>query len=104
MVGGLGRFVDPDILGSSPIWSSPGLPNTRFWQVGLCICGSLPRSGSKGPAFIRFHIIKKKKYCHVADAYIFKVLNRNPVKYKLNYSASLWLTLGLMIGHILSTE
>ena len=45
MVGGA---VDPDILGLILTRSYPRLPDTRFWWVGLCIHGLLPRGGSKG--------------------------------------------------------
>ena len=58
VVGGLGWAVGPDILGSIPTRSSPGLSNTRFWHVRLCICDLLLKGGSKGPsALVRFHII-----------------------------------------------
>ena len=52
--------VDPDILCSIPTRSSLELLDTRFWQVGSCIHGLLPRGGSKVGALVRFHVIKKK--------------------------------------------
>ena len=41
VVGRLKWGVDLDIL--------VHLPNIRFWLMWLCICGFLPRGGSKGP-------------------------------------------------------
>ena len=61
VVGGLRWAVDPEILGSIPTRSSSGLLDTRFWQLGSCICGLLATGGSKGPDLVRFHIIKEKK-------------------------------------------
>ena len=48
VVGGLWWAVELNMLGSIPIRSFPGLPNTRFWWVGSCIRGLLPKGGSKG--------------------------------------------------------
>ena len=41
-------IVDPDILGSIPTRSYPGLPDTWLWWVGFCILDLLPKVGSKG--------------------------------------------------------